>query len=83
MRIAAQAKQGFYPAHPIAVAELVKHLTCRPPDPVKKFDTINILDPCAGKGMAIRDIAVGIACPRITSTPLSLDGGRSEEIARP
>ena len=63
MRLAAQAKCGFYPAHPTAIRELAKHLKCRPPDPNKKYDTINILDPCAGKGMAIRDLAMGIGVP--------------------
>ena len=79
MRLVAQAKQGFYPAHAAAIAELVKHLRCRPPDPSKKFDSINILDPCAGKGVAIRDLSVGLGIPEDQVYTVELDGGRSEE----
>ena len=77
MRLAAQAKCGYYPANPVAIAEIVKHVYCRAPDPLKKFDTINILDPCAGKGMAIRDLAIGIGVPEDHVYTVELDGGRS------
>ena len=80
MRLAAQAKAGFYPAHPLAIAELVKHLDVRAPDPSKKYDTINILDPCAGEGVAIRDIAVGLGVAEEHVYTVELDGKRSEAI---
>lgn len=80
MRLAAQAKQGFYPANGAAIQELLKHLCCRAPDPTKKFDTINILDPCAGQGVAIRDIAVGLGVPEDHVYTVELDSGRSEDI---
>ena len=35
VRLAAQCKLGWYPAAPEAIAELVKHLRVRPPDPDK------------------------------------------------
>ena len=40
MRLAAQAKLGYYPANPLAIEQLTKHLYCRGPDPTKKYDTI-------------------------------------------
>jgi hypothetical protein len=80
MRLAAQAKQGYYPANSKAIQELTKHLYCRAPDPSKKFDTINVLDPCAGKGVAIRDLAVGLGVPEDHVYTVELDGGRYEDI---
>ena len=79
MRLAAQAKQGFYPANHVAIRELLKHLVCRPPDPTKKHDKCNILDPCAGKGVAIRDIALGLGVPTDQVYTIELDAGRSED----
>ena len=43
MRLAAQQRLGFYPANPVAIAELAKHLYPRGPDPTKRIDTVNIL----------------------------------------
>lgn len=80
MRLAAQAKMGYYPAHPNAIAELVKHLHCRPPDPTKKFDTINVLDPCAGKGVAIRDLSVGLGVTEEHVYTVELDADRFSDI---
>jgi hypothetical protein len=62
-RLEAQKKLCYYPAHPTAVAKLAEHLNCREPDPTKKYDTINILDPCCGKGEAIKQLAGLIGVP--------------------
>ena len=79
MRLAAQAKQGYYPAHPLAIAQIAKHLTLRPPDPNKKHDQCYALDPCAGKGWAIKELAEAIGLPEDHIYTVELDGGRSEE----
>src|SRR4051812_37406656 len=80
MRLAAQAKAGFYPAASEAIAELAKHLYCRAPDPTKKYDTINILDPCAGKGLAIQQLATALAVPEDQVYTVELDSERSKDI---
>src|SRR4051794_37295452 len=59
-RLAAEQKLCYYPANPLAIAALIKHLRCRPPDPAKKSNTLNCIDPCAGKGEAIKQIADGL-----------------------
>jgi Uncharacterised methyltransferase family (DUF6094) len=76
----AEAKLCFYPAHPLAIEQLSKHLFCRGPDPTKKWDTINILDPCAGKGEAIQQLAIGLGVPETQVYTVELDGQRSEDI---
>ena len=80
MRLAAQAKLGFYPANPTAIQELLKHLDCRATDAAKKYDTINILDPCAGKGVAIHDLSVGLGVPEDHVYTVELDPNRSEDV---
>ncbi|SIO37105.1 hypothetical protein SAMN05444166_4166 [Singulisphaera sp. GP187] len=82
MRLAAQAKAGFYPAHTMAIAELSKHLYCRSLDPAKKYDTINIIDPCAGKGLAIKQLADALAVPEEHVYSIELDSERSKDILK-
>ena len=77
-RLASDAKCGFYPANSVAIRELAKHLTLRAPDPSKKFDTCVALDPCAGKGKAIRDLTVAIGIPEDHVYTVELDAVRSE-----
>ena len=60
MRMIAQVRLGYFPAPPEAMAELLKHLRVRPPDPEKKSDTVCMIDPCCGKGAAIQQIAEGL-----------------------
>jgi predicted RNA methylase len=78
LRLAAQAKLGWYPAAPEAVAELIKHLRVRPPDPDKTLDTANIIDPCAGEGRAIRQIAEALAVEPGHTYAVELDARRAE-----
>jgi hypothetical protein len=80
VRLEAQKKLGYYPAHPMAIAELVKHLYPRAPNPEKKFDTINILDPCAGKGEAIKQIADALGVPGSHVYTVELDPERGKAI---
>src|SRR5690348_10640247 len=81
MRLAAQAKLGFYAAAPEAIAELLKHLYCRGPNPEKKFDTINIIDPCAGKGLALKQLREGLLVPASHTYAVELDKARAAAVA--
>ena len=51
MRLVAQAKHGFYPAAPEAIAGILRHLKIPdpPPDPKFRREDVNILDPCGGE----------------------------------
>jgi len=64
----------------LAITELVKHLKCRGSEPGKKFDTCSILDPCAGEGAAIKQIAASIGVPDERVYTVELDPNRSEVI---
>lgn len=57
MRLAAQMRGGFYPAHEKAVADVATYL--RPPEQ----GPFAILDPCAGEGAAIRQLSELLGCP--------------------
>lgn len=80
MRLAGVAKAGFYPAAPEAIAHLVKHLYCRLPNPEKPNDTIQILDPCAGEGAAVKQIAEALAIPNERVYAIELDAARVEKV---
>src|SRR5215470_20105753 len=73
MRLAAQAKLGFYPAPPGAVAEAMKYL--RGP----AFETGFALDPCAGKGDALAQLSRGLG---LKPYAIELDEKRAEECHR-
>ncbi len=60
MRLAAQARGGFYPAHEMAIALAASFL--RPP----AGGNFAILDPCAGEGKALRQFGELLGCPSIT-----------------
>ncbi len=76
MRLAAAAKCGFYPASPVAVSGILKHLRLAEAKQDQQF----ILDPCAGEGLAIKAIADGLAVPYDRTYCVELDAGRSEQI---
>jgi predicted RNA methylase len=80
MRLAAQAKLGFYPINPIGIEKLLTHLYCRAPNPEKKHDTINILDPCAGEGLALRQLREGLDVPPNQTYAVELDKARNAKV---
>lgn len=80
MRLAGQAKLGYYPASPLAIKEIVKHLYCRGAVPEKRYDTINILDPCAGEGLAIKQIGEALAVPTDHTYAVELDAERYNKV---
>jgi len=73
MRLAAQAKAGFYPAPPEAIDEVLKYL--RPPAKGK----FAIIDPCAGEGTAIKHLAEKLGCPIEDAYAIELDGTRAKK----
>lgn len=86
MRIAAQAKLGFYPIHPTVVDAICSHL--EPPQARTDPETgelisppeFSILDPCAGEGLAIRRIALNLGVPEHRVFGVELDAGRGEKV---
>jgi hypothetical protein len=78
-RLAAEQKLCYYPAHPLAIEQLAKHLRPRGPDPEKKYDTICALDPCAGEGKAIRQLTdlLGIDEDHVYTVELDPDRGQA------
>lgn len=71
MRLAAQVKGGFYPAHEEAVAHAASFL--QPPT----GEPFNILDPCAGEGAALRQLSELLACPLPLNYAIELDESRA------
>jgi hypothetical protein len=80
MRLGGEAKAGFYPAHPAAIAEVVKHLYTKPFNPDHPKQTLQILDPCAGEGLAVNQIAEGLKIPHDRVYCVELDAGRAAKI---
>jgi predicted RNA methylase len=76
VRLAGQAKCGYYPAAPEAIAGILKHL--RLAEAKRQFQFI--LDPCAGEGMAIKQIAEGLEVPFDHTYAVELDLGRTKAI---
>jgi hypothetical protein len=71
MRLAAQMRGGYYPAHEEAIALAASFLRS-PAD--KPFA---ILDPCAGHGMAIRQLAEILGCDPALTFAIELDDSRA------
>ena len=74
MRLAAQMLGGFYPAHPNAVAHAMTHLSAPANRPFA------ILDPCAGEGAAIQQIATVLGCSSSQTFAIELDDNRSNAL---
>ena len=63
MRLAAQAKGGFYPTPP-RVVDLLADLIYAPAGAyARRQDTLRILDPCCGAGEAVAQLAATPAPP--------------------
>ena len=73
MRLAGQAKAGYFPCPPEAVAVALKQL--------RLVDhTAPLLDPCAGQGAAIRQIADGLMAVSESVYVIELDEGRAAKL---
>ncbi len=75
MRLAGQAKAGYFPCPPEAVAVALKQL--RLIDPAAA-----LLDPCAGQGAAIKQIADGLMAIGESVQVIELDEGRAAILRR-
>ncbi|MFO0804623.1 MAG: DUF6094 domain-containing protein [Gemmataceae bacterium] len=75
MRLAAQTKGGYYPAHPNAI-ELAASLL-HPPDEGRPC---TILDPCAGEGAAVDQLRESLGCPLPRTYALELDDSRANAL---
>lgn len=75
MRLAAQAKMGFYPVTPSTVAFVCKALTINDPSKVR------IIDPCCGSGLALRDFGQHLSIPKENLYGIELDERRAEQAA--
>jgi hypothetical protein len=76
MRLAAQEKCGFYPAPADAVLALSKHLTL---GDKREKGAFHILDPCAGEGCAINQLASWVNVPQPDIYCIELDQGRGQK----
>lgn len=74
MRLAAQMRGGFYPAHEEAVA-LAASFLCAPVG-----EPFAILDPCAGQGAALRQLGELLGCPPALTYAIELDDSRAEAL---
>lgn len=76
MRLAGQAKSGFYPAASGAIAGILKHLRPCEKHPEDQY----ILDPCAGEGLAVKQLAEGLDIPQARTYCVELDAARADAI---
>ena len=78
MRLAAQAKMGFYPAHPDAIAAIAAHLRLADPPRAGSRRTFQIIDPCCGQGAAIQQLGSLLGVPEADIYGIELDEARAE-----
>jgi hypothetical protein len=83
MRLLGQVKQGFFRAPSVAVAGILRHLKIPDPPPDSKFkrEDINILDPCAGEGKALVQLAEGLGVSSGHVFAIELNASRAARIA--
>ena len=62
MRLAAQAKGGYYPT-PLRVVDLLAELIDTPPAYGRPGQTLRVLDPCCGGGDALAQLADALRAP--------------------
>jgi len=71
MRLAAQVKGGFYPAHEEAVAHAASFLQ------TPTGESFTILDPCAGEGAALRQLSKLLGSSPSLNYAIELDDSRA------
>ena len=80
MRLAAQAKAGYYPTPPRVVAMIASLVQAR--TVTRGEHTLRILDPCCGAGDALAQLASAIERPdgaRVETYGVELHAGRAKE----
>ena len=81
MRLAAQAKGGFYPTPP-RVTDLIAELIQPPAGYARDDETLRILDPCCGEGTALDRLADSLRKPHaapVETYGVELHTDRAEE----
>ena len=78
MRLAAAEKLGYYPAAPDACEGLLQHLKLGPA--TDKMTECYVIDPCAGEGLFLQQLAEGLSVPQKNVHAIELDKGRGEAI---
>jgi hypothetical protein len=83
MRLAGQVKQGYFPAPPVAITGILQHLKIPDPPPDSRFkrEDINILDPCAGEGQALVQLAQGLGVSNGHVFAIELNASRAARVA--
>ena len=83
MRLLGQVKQGYFPAPPEAIAAVLRHLKIpdQPPDSRFKPEDVNLLDPCAGEGKALVQLAEGLGVSPGHVFAVELNASRAARIA--
>jgi hypothetical protein len=71
--MAAEARLCYYPAPPDAIAGICEHITTNSDKPRE----VQILDPCCGEGLAIKQIAEHLGIPMANVHCIELDEGRA------
>ena len=64
MRLAAQAKMGYFPAAPGAISAILTHLVPPADGPV------SLIDPCCGEGAALAQLAAGLGATHVYGVEL-------------
>jgi hypothetical protein len=72
----ADKKLGFYPASPEAITAILKHLALAD----QTGTPVHILDPCAGEGAAINQIAEGLKVDQENVFCVELDQQRADKV---
>jgi hypothetical protein len=72
MRLAAQACGGYYPAHKDAITHVASFIQA------PSTDRFSMLDPCAGEGLALRQLTELLNSAQSSSFAIELDESRAE-----
>ena len=81
MRLQAQAKGGFYPTPP-RVTDLIAELIQPPAAYARNDETLRVLDPCCGEGLALEGLANALRKPHaaeVETFGVELHSERAEE----
>ena len=73
-RLVAEAKLCYYPAAPEAIAGILQHLYLR-----EKANLHTLIDPCCGRGTAVKQLADGLGIPEENVYGIELDKGRADQ----
>lgn len=74
-RLASQARGGFFAIPPEALQLAIDHLT--PPD-----EGLHIVDPCAGEGLALAQLARDLGCAPDNTWAIELEEERAQAVRR-